>query len=304
MRLIYEKTDITGSVEFSRCVYREADSRAGLLEIELENAKAWARWGAKAGDRVEVTESEFSTGALYLLETEPEEGAFMIRASALPEAARARAWRSYEGMTLQEIVDGCAVESGTDWAMHGLDGGLRYEYIVREQMGCAAFVQALLTKECATLLCRNGKLHAIGYEYAQTLPAAMVIQVNAGDDGARHSKRDGCKLRRKALCVDGARIEAEDTAVAGDAEYTYPFHSASDVATAGRWARGLLYAHNRAQEALELDGEFNPAMAALARMDVAGAEATAGRWMVGEVEHDLIEMATRATLRRCIDSIR
>ena len=67
MRLIYQGTDITDSVDIISAVHRDvSDRRCDGLELTLDHAAAWYGWGPQTDDTILLTENGYSTGTLYL----------------------------------------------------------------------------------------------------------------------------------------------------------------------------------------------------------------------------------------------
>lgn len=304
MKILYEKTDISSYVQVRSCILRDgAGDRCDSLEIELENAGAWYRWGPKEDDSIQILHDGYDSGILFLHSVMPEDGCFRIHATALPCSARERENRSYLSMTLEEIIRACAIRAGMKYELYGLDGRLFYSYLERREEGAAAFLNRLLRAEGAALKCINGRFCAIGLRYAQDRNATQTIRVLADQEGAAYY-RSGEKLRTLTVRTPWAIARAEDTNVEGNAGRTEESFPARDALQAGRWARGSLLDINRRCEELRLQSEFNRGFSALARIDVTGGTDADGEWLIQDVEHDLIEGTSTVSMHRCVRSIK
>lgn len=305
MQLFYEGTDITGNVDVVKCNHRDVSGgRCDSIEIELENAAAWYRWQPQRDDVLEVQMDGYSTGALYLNAIYPSDGTYKIIATSLPSAARRKAYASYEGMRIADIMAACAAECGMSEGLFGIDGDIAYRYLMRQREGAPAFLNRILQWEGAVLKTLNGRLTAISIEYAQALDAAQIIEIGANQAGVRHLRRDEAKLSGVSIRTPYASASAEDGgAPYGDRE-TIAECPATDAAQAARWARGLLLHRNRTAEELVIDTEFNPAFTAMVRIDVDGATDANGQWLIDEAEHDFVLRRSKVRLLRCIDTIR
>lgn len=305
MVVYYEGRDITGTVIPHLCrVHDTAGERCDSLEIEFERAADWYRWGPQEDDRIRVAQGAYDTGTLYVHAVLPENGRFRILATSLPCRARKKQNRSYAGKSLGEIIQSAALACGMDYALFGLDSSAAIPYIQQENEGSAAFLQRLLRCESAALKCVNGRLTAIGLLYAQNRAAHQSIAIRAGQRGAEY-RRCGTKLRALTIASPYARSTATDEGVAiGHGSETATEYPVMNEMQAGRWARGLLLAHNRSRESLRLRTEFNPGMTALTRIDVDGETDVSGAWLIEDVEHDLIGGTTETLLYRCIDTVR
>lgn len=304
MEVYYEGTEITSYVQVRSCVSRDVcGGRCDALEIEFENAAGWYRWGPQEDDRLLVAHNGYDTGIMYLNTILPEEGRFRVLATSLPCKARAKAYKSFIGKSIEEIMRMCAATSGMEYQIFGIDKNTVIPYIQQEGESCAAFLHRLLKLEGATLKCVNGKYTAIGIEYAQNLEPQQALEISVQQSGAEY-KRSGRKLRRLTLETPYASATAEDADVPdGHASLTINSAPARDDIQAGRWARGLLLHANRACESLRIDSEFNPGFACMARVNVDGSTDANGEWLIEEAEHDFVNMTSTATLHKCIASI-
>lgn len=303
MKLIYEGTDMSGYVNVTKCVHRTfSHGRADSLELEVDHASAWYRWGPKRDDAIIAERDGYSTGRLYLNSVVPEGDRFRIVATSLPAAARHRAWQGYAGTTFSEVLHRCAAECGMGEGTYGLDGDFKYGYLLRRDEGCAAFLDRLGRCEGMAVKALNGAFRAISVAWAQQREASASLWIDTEQPGVSHRKQPA--ERASALTVVGAGISATARDSLGIAQnHRNMALPVTNAAQAGRWARGLLLMENRESERLTIKSEFNAAMRVLARVDIDGTTDAAGRWLADSVEHDLKNGSTEAVLLRCIESI-
>lgn len=304
MEIYYEGSNITDDVQITKCVARDTcGGRCDSLEIEFENAAGWYNWAPAEDDKITVEHNGYDTGIMYVNTILPEEGRFRILATSLPCRAREKAYRSFTGKTIAEIMQACATATGMDYQIFGIDGGITIPYIQRENEGCAAFLYRLLKLEGAAFKVVNGKYTAIGLNYAQTQEAHQTIEITTQQEGVEY-KRNGQKLRALSIETPYARATAEDAAVPeAHNRLTTGKYPARDEAQAGRWARGLLLHENRICESLSIQSEFNIGFTAVTRIDIEGNTDAVGEWLIEEAEHDFILLSSKAKLHRCIDTI-
>lgn len=133
----------------------------------------------------------------------------------------------------------------------------------------------------------SGKFTAIDIATAQSLEAGMMMEVNADQDNAEYLRREGIKYASVAVKTLFDTVYARDpNAVEGDT-VSIAGIPAHDVATAGRWARGILLRNNRRAEELRISTDFNASYTAMGRVNIVGGTDADGKWLVDEVEHDL-----------------
>lgn len=304
MKVLYQGTDITGDIQTVKCIVRDCAGRSDSIELEMADAARWYSWGPKEDDILEAVHGSYNSGRMYINQILPENGRYRLIASSLPCSARASGWESFEKRTLAEISRSCAASSGMDCSSYGIDMDVTIPYIVRQGEGYAAFLSRLYALEGAVLKCLNGSYTAIGILYAQALTAYQTVVLEAGQEGALY-RRTGTMTRAMTVKTPYACATAKDDVVA-DSHPSVVVSSlpAMDDIQAGRWARNRLIDVNRKCECLQLSTEFNPALTAMARIDVVGGTDATGQWLVESVEHDLIHGTSSTVMRRCIWSVR
>lgn len=305
MEVIYQGVDITEFVVISGCIVRDTcGCRCDSLDIEFENAAGWYGWQPAEDDVLVVRQDGYDSGTMYLNTILPEGGKYRIYATALPCSARAKGYESYAGNTIDEIMSKCAAKTGMGYATYGMDGNAVIPYIERNDESCAGLLGKLMMLEGAVLKCVNGLYTGIDILAAQDRDVFQTFVIKADPQDARYS-RSGSTFRRVTIKTPYAQASAEDLSVpvAHMALVTgkYP---ALDAMQAGRWARGKLLHINRQCESVEISMAFNPGLTAMQRVDITGGTDADGEWLVEDVSHDLINLSSVATLRRCIHSIR
>ena len=303
MNLIYEGRDITQSVQILQCVHRDASvGRSDSLDIILNHAADWYRWKPKAGDTIEISHKGYTTGALYVNTVRPEGKEYRILATSLPPNAWQNAWRSYRQMTFEEIVTQCATECGMTGEVYGARFSTPYGHLQRKNTGAAAFLQRLCFLEGAALKAYNGKMQAIFIPYAQDQRTVRSLRLTGEETGLVYTHTPEAKRGFVRVVTPDFEVTVTDSGATG-CKGKVISAPAMDTITASRWARGVLLMCNREAETLEVSIGFDPAMTALARVEVIGNSAFAGGWLVDEAEHDLYNEKTRVKLVRCVTTV-
>ena len=302
MQLIYEGTDITPFVNITRCVHKDVShGRADCMELEMDHAEAWYRWKPQTDDRIRLRHGGFDTGELYLNTVLPRGNKYAILATSLPAAARRKAWNSYRNETLETLFEKCAAECGMTARLFGVDGGVHYPFILRQNEGCAAFLNRLGEWEGAAVKAFNGAFRAIDIAYAQTLDAVQKIRITTDQDGVIYTRRENIKYSGISISSVHAHVSAYDPAVFGHNQPVISGLPVRDGEQAKRWSRGLLLANNRRAEELTINGGLNTQMSAMVRIDVAGNTDATGKWIADEVTHDFVDGRTCTKLLRVIE---
>lgn len=305
MRIYYEGVDITDDVDVRKCIHTDVSGgRRDMLDIEFEYSRKWFGWQPQRDDSIRVSLNGYDTGILHVNTILPEHGRYRIIATGAKSAARRKCWASYEEKTLNAIMGLCAAECGMSHGLYGISGGITYPYIQRENEDSMAFLDRLLMLEGGRLKCLNGKMRGIGIEYAQGLPAGQVLEIDSTQMQAWYTRREDIKLSGITVQTPYARASAYDSSAGGGSHQIITTLPLQDGMQAGRWARGLLLNHNRTAEELQIGMEFNAGLTAFARIDIQSDTDADGKWVADAVEHDFVTLKSKATLYRCITTIR
>lgn len=305
MEIMYEGTNITNKVDVRSCVSTDTcGERCDSLDIEFQYSPGWYKWDPKEDDRIQITHNGYDTGIMYVNTILPEDNRYRIIATSLPCKSRSNEWKSFYKKSISEIMGICASSAGMGQALFGVNGGTVIEYIERRNETSAKFLSRLMEMEGAVLKCVNGKLTGIGILYAQGLPAQQTIHFNSEQLNTLYTV-NGSALKSVTIATPKGTGVATDSAVSGT-------HSklkltdclpVADSGQAKRWAKGKLLNFNRLCESVAIESKFNAGYTAMARIDLEGNTKASGQWLIGEVEHDFINLSSNATLYRCISSI-
>lgn len=304
MELYWMGKNITRFVNITGCEHRDfSGGKCDCLELTLDNASDWYRWGPREDDEVRVTDGLFDTGTLYLTAVLPAEGRYRLLATGVKQAARRKAWASYANINIEKLMQRVSAECGMEARLFGVNGALTYGYVLRENEGCAAFLSRVGQWDGFTVKAFNGALRAVSIAYAQNMPPEANIRIESGQQGVIYRRFDNDRWAGVTVKTPFAEATARDSAVTLGSVNVFTDLPAADNAQAGRWARGLLLAHNRQCEELITEQELNTGLRALARVDVYGGTDADGKWICDMAEHNIIEKRTRARFLRVTDTI-
>ena len=305
MELYWAGKNITPHVTITGCVHRDASrGRSDSLELRLAHASTWYQWGPEEDDEIQITEDDFSTGAMYMNAVIPEGDDYRILATSTRRAAGRKAWKTYRNTTLQGIFENCGAESQMDGKLYGISGELDYPYILRENEGAGAFLNRIGGMEGLAVKTFGGSYRGISISWAQDQDVAAGFTIRADQEGVVYRRRSNQKITALTVRTPWAEATARDTEAKGSNPRVITHLPALNAAQAGRWARGLLLQHNRMAEEITIDTALDFRLTAMARVDITGDTDMSGMWMVDEAEHDLIDRRTTVRLLRVTDSIR
>lgn len=303
LTLYYEGADITDDVDIMECVCRDVSGgEADCLNLKVDHADKWFRWGPQKNDKIRVTRSGYDSKTLFLNTIVPEDGAFRIYATASKSVPQPPRWQAFEKQTLSAILSVCAGECGMGAKIHGISGGLTYEYLLRDNMSAPVFMQQLTNREGAVLKALDGNYTAIGVQYAQGLSAMHEMELEDDQLDSEYIDRRDLSWQSVAIKTLFGSGAASDKNARGQAR-TITDITVDNDAMAYRWARNILLMHNRQSEILNIEMDFNPGYTAMVRIDVKSKTDAGGHWMIQEATQNLVDGRTKAKLIRCVTGI-
>lgn len=309
LKLYYNETDITKKIDIQECVMKDVSGGENdCLNLLVDNAAQWLKWGVQKNDRIRVTRSGYDTRTLYVNTIAPEDGSMRIYATGSKCALFEQKRISYENTTLAGIMAGCAGEGGMGFKLFGLNEQIFYEYMLRDRKKATEFLNTLMEREGAVLKSMNGCFTGIGISYAQDILCRHRIkigggmEINGGIETAEYIDKRDQAWSSVTIETPFGTGQAIDTSGKGQAK-TMTDLTVDNDGQAKRWARGLLLSHNRKNETLSFETDFDPGLTAMVRVDVDSTTAAAGEWLVDSVEQDMKQGRTKAKLYRCIRGI-
>lgn len=305
MRLVWNGKDITEYCEIAGCIHRDAaGGKSDSLELRLDRASVWYRWGPEEGDEIEVTEDGYTTGKMYLTAIIPQGDQFRVLGSSVSPAANRTAWAGFENVTFKTLMERCAAECGMTGKIFGMKENLVIPYALRRGEGCAAFLDRIGRAEGFKIKAYNGAFRAIYLPFAEEQEPSCRLTLTAKQEGVSYRRRSNAKYTGLTVLSPWAKATAKDMTAPGNNVRIITCLPAMNNIQAGRWAQNLLWDHNRQAEQITMEQRLNTAMAALSRVDIDGGTDMDGEWIVEEAEHDLKNRTSYAKMYRVMDSVR
>jgi hypothetical protein len=305
IQLTWNGTDISAHCNITGCVHREAaGGKSDTLELQLDRASTWYRWGPEEGDEISVYMDGYATGDLFLTAVIPCGDQYRLIASGLKKEAARKTWGCYSDKTFREIFDLCAAECGTEGKIFGMDERLLIPFCLRKNEGAAGFLDRIATMEGFKLKTWNRELRAIYLAWAEEQDPVLSLNITAETGGVTYRRRANMAWTGLVVKSPWAESQARDVGYKGNNTPIITTLPARNAAQAGRWARNLLREHNRKMEELRIETRFNAKLGALNRIDITGETDASGAWIVEEAEHDLIRKSSSALMYRVRDTIR
>ena len=303
VRLIYQGTDVTDDVDIIECVHNDVcGGESDCLNIRVDHADKWFRWGPQKNDTLQVKRSGYDSGTLYLNTIIPEDGTYRILATSAKSVPFPVRWQSFKKKTLSAIMTMCAGECGMGAKQYGISGGMLYQYLLRDNTSVPIFLETLANREGAVLKTLSGDYVAIGIDYAQGLSPMHEMELDDKQMDSKYIDRRDLRWKSLQIVTPYGNGTSVDSAANGPSR-TISDIPVDDAAQAKRWARGILLLHNWQAESLEIEMDFNPGYTAMARINVASRTDANGSWIIRKVKQDLLNGRTKAVMHRCLTTV-
>ena len=303
IRLIYEGTDITEDVDIIECVHSDVcGGESDCLNIKVDHAEKWFRWGPQKNDTLHVQRSGYDSGTLFLNTIIPEDGTYRILAASAKGVPFPARFQSFKNKSLNAIMTMCAGECGMGAKKYGISGVIQYKYLLRNNASAPVFLETLVNREGAALKTLSGDFVAIGIDYAQGLSPMHELQLDEKQTDSKYIDRRDLRWSSLKIETPYGSGTAVDSAADGMSR-TISDLPVDDAAQAKRWARGILLLHNWQAESLEIEMDFNPGYTAMVRIDVKSSSDANGNWIIYKVRQDLLNGRTKAVLHRCLTTV-
>lgn len=275
--------------------------RADTCEIVLPDAERISHWQIEEGMPLEISESGFSTGEMYVDEVEKKpSNLFIIRARSLPIHAKEKKWSCFENVTLRDLLQAGANALDLGFALYGVNEKTMIRRVVQRNESWPEFLAKVFKSEGAELKFDGKRVLAIEFEWAFAQKPVRVLY----DAGKGRFLRKP-KLRTLRVCGGEITATATDESAIGSMGTTLYGQQLYDLPQAIRSAKNHLLANNVDCETYILPlGEIDTEIAAMSRIDLYGSVATVGNWFVSSVTHDFVKERSTLTLKRCIATIK
>lgn len=275
--------------------------KADVCEVTLPEAEKISHWEIVQGMPLEISEDGYTTGEMSIDEVEKNpDDTITIRARSLPPRAKEKKWGCYENVTLHDLLQTGANALGLGFAFYGVNEKTVLRRMVQRDQSWPEFLANVFKCEGAALKFDNGKVLAIGYEWAFAQKPVRVLL-----DNGKGRLLIRPKLRTLHVRSGEIAASATDEGAVGGMSMTLHYQQVYDFAQAIRSAKGQLLSNNVDCETYTMQmGEMDTEIAAMSRIDLYGSVATVGNWFVSSVTHDFIKKRSTLALKRCNTTIK
>ena len=301
MQLIYEGKDITGDVDIRQAdLIDNAGGKLDSLDLTLDDSKGyWSQWKPEKNHTLQVKDSGFNSGVMYVDEIVQQRGEVTLRALPIKQEAKTPNTKAYEKVQFLEIARIIASKYNLSLQTYGVTDYM-YSRVDQSDQADLEFLALRCLMESCSLKISGGKLIIYGQPYMENQAPYREITINDIDGdfvyldksteifGACRVTSNGIEGEFSAPDVYGPALKYFDLAV-------------GSIGEANRFATGLLRAKNCTEKTFSCQLRFDPGIAAGNTVQLSSFGLADGKYFAHQVIHRFIEGKTSLRLRKPLE---
>lgn len=299
MKLLYQNTDITDSVQIRRAdLIDNAGDRLDSLEVEVNDPQGlWSSWAPEKNHLIRTNQNGFDSGLMYLDEIIQTRGVVIFKALPVKQEAKTERTQAWENVRFMELAQEVAGRWGLTVQTFGMENN-HYARLDQVNKTDFAFLSSLCILESGALKVSNGKLILFNQAYMESLSPAKTITYDDIDG-------DFCFINKSSEIYGSCRITCNDI------DYTFTKGSgptlrtselvANSIGEAQRFGKGLLRFKNRLEKTLAIITRYDPGIAAGNTIQISGLGLADGKYIAQQVVQRMIDGKTSLMLRGLLE---
>lgn len=301
MQLIYEGKDITGAIEIRNAdVTDNAGGELDSLELHFNDPKGlWGQWKPEKNHTVQVMESGFDTGIMYIDELNQKRELIILKALPVKQEAKTPNTKAWDNIRLQGLAQEFATKHGLILQTYGVQDQLYARVDQYEQADFEFLAWRCLLESCA-LKISDGKLVIYSESYMESQTPIKTLSPDDFDgDFLFKDKSTGiygsCKISHRNIQYE---FVAPDTYGPVLKEFKTALGSFDE---AQRFSKGLLRSKNKFERTFSGIIRFNPGIAAGNMITLKSFGLADGNYFAYRVIHRLVQKKTELKLRKPLE---
>lgn len=248
MQLIYEGKDITQDIEIRKADLTDnAGGELDSLELHLNDPKGfWSQWKPEKNHTIQVKESGFESGVMYLDEICQQRGLIILKALPIKQEAKTPNIKAWDNVRFLQLVQEVATKHGLSLKSYGVQDRLYTRVDQYEQTDFEFLAGRCLLEGCA-LKVSGGKLILFNEPYMESQTPAKTFTPDDLDGDFYFKNKSSqifgaCKVSSKEILYEfkapgvyGPTLKAFDITL-------------GSIGEAERFSKGLLRAKNKHEQ--------------------------------------------------------
>lgn len=301
MQILYNGTNILPRVQLNSCdVTDNAGGKPDSVRIMFDDARGeWDAWNPQKTHFVEVTESGYSSGKMYVDEIEQQSGYLTIKALSTPKSIRTQRTKSWEDANITVIASDIAGAHSLGLQTYDVD---EYPYLRVDQQNepDMAFLLKRAKLEGLSLKVYNQNVVLYGVKQFEGKPPVKAIG-KILFDGQPLFRNQSTEIYK--ICkVSGSEYSGEYNApdIAQGSTLSIGGMTLDNADQAVRFAKNLLRDKNRYQYYGRYVTALDVSTAASATVQV-DFGISSGKYFVESVTHMFTAQRSRFEVRKVVD---
>ena len=295
-------TDITDKLDLTRCLLY--DRYGGTLDnISLAFPPDSNTIAFDKNDEIEVKSDYYSSGKMYVDDCGSIENLFTINAVSCKPMNKKRVSKMWASVSLQLLANDVAGQCGLGVKFYGVTNRI-YESVYQDSETDLQFLKRICAREGLSVKIENGSLIVFSeYEIENNPEKTMKLTPDDISNDWDFSRSINGLNQVTVSCFDfasGSMIEytAKDNAVDGGSKHYK--ERVRDVAEAERFAKGYLRQANKEYVTGILTMPAKSNISACTVLELSGFTDWDGKYVVYEVEHDVVLSRTNIKVRQVL----
>lgn len=301
MQLIYEGKDITGDIEIRGADLTDnAGGELDSLDLTIDDSRGfWSQWKPEKNHTVQVKESGFDTGIMYIDEIVQQRGMILLRALPIKQEAKTGNVKAWDNVTFLELAREIAGKVGLSLETYGVQDQF-YSRVDQHGESDLQFLAWRCLLEGYALKVTNGKLVIFSQPYMESQAAARVIKPEDVDGDFVYKQKSTQIYGACKITYQDIQYEFKDPNVYGPTLKCFDI-AVGNVGEAERFTKGLLRAKNCMEKTFTCKLRFDAGIAAGNAVELSGFGLADGKYFAYQVIHRFVEGKTALKLRKPLE---
>lgn len=305
MKLIYEGTDITNSVEIKKAdIHDNAGGVADSINLSFADTQGlWSQWKPQKGESIELQQDSFSSGKMFIRLWKQKPGEFLLQASSIPLSISTNNTRSWENIRFLKLAQDLAQNSGLSLQVYSVTDW-NYDWVDQVEERDIKLLSRLCIREGYRLKISDGKAIIYGErDMEQIEPAAIIYKhdmIGAYEFTSSTDKlKSSCIIRY--MDMSGSVLQHRQT-VQGVSGGTLKINErVGNLGEAERFSKAYLRYVNKFETTGYVTIKLNTRLAAGNTIGVQGVGLADGKYFIEKAIHKILSNKTVLTLRKPLE---
>lgn len=307
MSIIYNNVDISPTTQPSSMrVTDNAGGKPDSLTISFPDTDGlWSKWKPAKNDTLQVIESGFDTGLMYIDQIAQSAGSFGLKALSIPQPSKTARSQGWENVRLLEIVAEIAARYGFQYKTYDITN-LLYERVDQQEEADFTFLasRCLLEGYALKISNRNLVIYNEAIQEVKTPDPKLAIIRESDIIGGFEFSDLSTDIYEKCIVrsqTNNGYISGEYIASGVNGPTLKRNEYATNQAEANRWAKGILRSYNKHMITGSMSINLNTNFAAGTNVNIENVGLFDGKYFIHRIVHDLISNKSILTLRKPLE---